>query len=106
MDFAALLGRTDRSVVDHLGGPVTYVPSAGDPVEVSGIFDAAYQRVDVGEAGVVSSSPAVFLMLEDLPSDPEEDPDPRVVVSGFSYKVTEPQKDGAGGVLLLLQRWG
>jgi hypothetical protein len=51
----------------------------------------------------VSSGPTVFLRLEDLPSDPEDD-DATITVSGVDYRITEPQKDGQGGVLLNLHR--
>lgn len=103
MSFSALLAAADRAALQHLGGPVRYAPSAGAPVDVSGIFDAAYVRVDAGQAGVVSSGPAVFLRLSDLPTDPEED-EPTITVDGATFRVREPQKDGLGGVLLLLHR--
>lgn len=102
MTFPALLAAADRAALQHLGGPVRYTPSAGAPVDVRGIFDAAYVRADAGQAGVVSSGPAVFLLVADLPSDPGTDLAATVTVDGATYKIREPQKDGLGGVLLQL----
>lgn len=106
MDFAAHLAAADRVALQHLGGTVGYMPRAGagigQVVNVPGIFDAAYVRADIGEVGVASSTPAVFLRLSDLPSDPEVD-DPLITVDGVRYGVLEPKKDGLGGVVLMLR---
>jgi hypothetical protein len=101
MGFPALLASSDRAVLQHLGGTVVYAPSDGEPVEVPGIFDAAWVRVDAGQAGVISSGPAVFLRLADLPLDPETD-EPRIEVDGKMSRVREVHKDGQGGVILEL----
>jgi hypothetical protein len=50
----------------------------------------------------MSAGPAVFLTLSDLPSDPGADPDAVVTVDGVRYTTREVQKDGMGGVVLLL----
>jgi len=104
MGFPALLASSDRAVLQHLGGTVVYAPSDGEPVEVPGIFDAAWVRVDAGEAGVTSVGPAVFLRLSDLPSDPEDDAGARVTAGGTTYRIREAQRDGQGGVVLHLHR--
>lgn len=93
----------DITVRDILGGDITYTPGAGSAVSVRGIFDAAYVRVDIGQAGVSSAGPAVFLRVEDLPTDPETD-SATVTVGAVEYEIRECQKDGQGGVLLLLHR--
>lgn len=104
MSFATLLAASDGAVLQHLGGPVTYAPSVGAAVAVTGIFDAAYVPVSAGgQVSVSSSGPAVFLRLADLPSDPAED-EPTITVDARTYRVTEVQKDGVGNVLLLLHR--
>lgn len=103
MAFPALLALADRATLQHLGGVVRYTPGTGAAVDVRGVFDAAYVKVDAGHAGVSSSGPAVFLRLEDLPSDPEDDA-PGITVDGVGYVVREVQKDGLGGVLLHLHR--
>lgn len=101
MGFADLLAVADRAVLKHLGGSVTYQPEGGVAVPVEGVFDAAYVKVDVGQAGVSSAGPAVFALLADLPTDPEED-EPVITVDGVGYTVREVKKDGQGGVHLLL----
>lgn len=104
MAFPALLAVADRAVRQHLGGAVVYTAGAaagGGVATVDGVFDSVYVRQVAGQPGVVSTGPAVFLRLEDLPSDPETD-QPTITVDGRSYSVREPHKDGIGGVLLLL----
>lgn len=104
MDFTAHIQRVDASVTGGpLGGPVTYTPGVGAAVDVRGVFDALYVKVDAGNTGVSSSGPAVFLRLSDLPSDPSDDVAARVTVAGTQYKVREAEPDGIGGVHLLLQ---
>lgn len=103
MAFADLLAVADRATLNVLGDdPVTYTPGAGGAVEVDGIFDAAYQLADAGQPGVSSSGPAVFLRLEDLPTDPETDTAATVTVGGQLYTQAEVKKDGKGGVLIRL----
>lgn len=102
MRFAELLAAGDRAVRQQLGGPVTYTPSVGSPVPVTGIFDKAYVRVDAGEPGISSFGPAVFLTLADLPSDPSVDLTATVTIGGDTYLPHERQPDGLGGILLLL----
>jgi len=103
MTFSALLERADVAVRGILGGTVNYAPSVGIAVDVTGIFDAVYVKVDAGEAGVSSTGPAVFLRLEDLPSDPTTDA-ATVTVAGIAYSIREAEPDGQGGVLLLLHK--
>ncbi|MFH0750670.1 MAG: hypothetical protein V2B17_02425 [Chloroflexota bacterium] len=101
MAFDTLLASADRAALNHLGGPVSYTTGAGAMVEVVGIFDAAFVLVDAGQADVSSCSPAVFLLLSDLPSDPTEDA-ASVEIDGTAYSVREARPDGKGGVVLLL----
>ena len=82
---------------------ISYAPSVGAPVVVSGVFDASYVRVDLG-TGVSSVSPAVFLRLSELPSNPETDEGATVTVAGVAYVAHEVQPDSVGGVLLLLHK--
>lgn len=102
MAFTDLIALTDRQVRELLGGLVTYTPGVGVPVEIRGVFDKAYIRVEGGQAGVSSSSPAVFLKVADLPSDATTDTAARITVSGTQYKIWEAKPDGLGGILLLL----
>lgn len=103
MDFAAHLAQADVAVVNRLGGVVRYTSSGLSAVEVQGVFDSAYVKVEAGQAGVSSTGPAVFLRLADLPSDPSDD-EPTVEFAGVEYSVREAMPDGLGGVVLLLHR--
>jgi hypothetical protein len=103
MTFRALLARADSIAKEHLGEPLQYEAASGLTVVVRGVFDAAYVRVDAGLAGVSTCGPAVFLRLEELPADPEID-EPKLTINAAEYRVREVQKDGLGGVLLLLHR--
>jgi hypothetical protein len=102
MTFSDLLATADRVTLDILGDSVTYAPTTGAAVVVTGIFDSAYVRVDAGHAGVSSTGPAVFLLLADLPSDPAEDA-ATITVESVQYEIREVQKS-QGAVLLFLHR--
>jgi hypothetical protein len=103
VSFSELLAAADRAILTPLGSAIGYTPDGAAPVSVIGIFDSAFVRVAAGEAGVASSGPAVFFLLNDLPVDPEDD-DPVLSISGVDYVVTEVNKDGVGGVILHLHR--
>lgn len=102
--FAALVELIDRSVLDVLGGEaVVYQPADDDPVEVTGVFDARYVLAKGDpEAGVETLGPAVFLRLDDLPTDPELD-DPILIIRALEYRVIERRTDGIGGIVLALR---
>lgn len=103
-DFADLVAEMDRTAQADLGGvSVIYQPESGDPVMVSGIYDAMYVLAKGdAEAGVETLGPAVFLRLEDLPVDPEQD-DPIITIGGAVYRVTERRPDDLGGIVLALR---
>lgn len=105
MTFAEMVAAADRAALIALGGvTVMYAPAVGDPVLVTGMFDAEYVLAKGSpEAGVGVTGPAVFLRLEDLPLDPEDD-EPTLTIGGVDYTmVGPPQPDGMGGVLLVLR---
>lgn len=103
MGFTDLLANTDRVVRAALGdATIVYTPTVGDPVTVSGIFDATYQHVDAGQVGASGSGPAVFLRLSDLPSDPCDDLAATVTIAGTGYTIFEAKPDGQGAVLIRL----
>lgn len=104
MAFADLIALADRAAQDHLGGvSVVYAPEVGAPVTVVGIFDENYFYADPGQAGVETITPAVFLRLEDLPTDPGED-NPTITIAGQDYTVRQRPTDGIGGAVRLLLR--
>lgn len=111
MAWEDLLATADRAVATQLGRPIIYAPAVGDPVTVTGVYDDAYVTAPPGIADVATSSPAVFLVLADLPVDPLAD-DPRITVpangiapAAGTFEVLETKPDSAGaGVLLVLRR--
>jgi hypothetical protein len=104
VSFTTLLAAADSAVRTGLGGAVTYTPTVGDAVEVDGVFDEVYVRVDAMTPGISSTGPAVFLTLADLPSSPVTDLTATVTIGGTTYLPHTTQPDGQGGVLLLLHR--
>lgn len=102
--FGDLMAMVDRAVQVNLGGAsIVYRPSGGSPVPVIGVFDAQFVLAKGdAEAGVETLGPAVFLRLEDLPTDPEDD-EPTLMINGVNYRVIERRPDGIGGVVLALR---
>lgn len=109
MSFSALVAAADRAAQSALGGEtVTYTPTVGAPppaaVQVTGIFDEQYVLAKgSAEAAVETLGPAVFLRLEDLPTDPRDD-EPTLTIRGVVYRVRERPTDGMGGIVLGLRR--
>jgi hypothetical protein len=102
MAFADLVATVDRATRDHLGGvDVVYAPAVGDPVTVEGLFDENFVLIDDSEAGVEQTGPAVFLRLDELPTDPAVD-DPILTIEGKVYKVRGRRRDSLRGIRLLL----
>jgi hypothetical protein len=105
--FADALTAADIAVRGQLGeAALTYTPTVGSPVSVAGVFDDAYVLAAAGPGvvGVASTSPAVFLTLADLPSDPTTDLTATVTRGAKVYEIHEPKPDGLGGILLLLHQ--
>ncbi len=96
------MAAVDRVVTGRTGDPVIYTPGSGPAVEVVGVFDANFVKLDEGTAGMASQWPVVWLILADLPSDPTEDIQATVTIDGVEYRFHEIQPDGLGSVRLLL----
>lgn len=107
MAYADLVAAADRAAQTNLGGvSVTYAPAVGAPVVVQGLFDERFVVVPAdANLGVEQIAPAVFLRVSDLPADPDVD-DPTLTIAGRTYSVRERQRDGMGGIRLLLLRTG
>lgn len=106
MNMKGELELMDRQITDHLTGGETVIYRSGNLVEVElrSIFDNSFEMAPAGDVGVISSGPAVFARLSDLPSDPETDHNAIVFVNGVGYKINEPHKDGQGAIVLLLHQ--
>lgn len=105
MAFADLVAEMAAAQLDEFGELVTYTPAAGGPAaaQVTGIFDQGFVLVKgTAEAGVESIGPAIFLLLADLPTDPEDD-DPILTIRAADYRVIERIPDGMGGIVLVLR---
>lgn len=105
MAFSDQVSQTDRATLAAFGVPVTYTPAGGNPpaVPVTGIFDALFVLVKgSAQAGAEATAPAVFLLLADLPTDPEVD-DPTITIGSVTYDVVGRHPDGMGGIVLELR---
>ncbi len=103
MGFQDRITDIDRAVQGNLGGEsIVYRPRNGSPVSVPAMFDLLHADVSLGNAGVETEAPSVFVLLADLPTVPEND-DPIVTVRGQDYRVHSRQEDPTGrGVRLFL----
>lgn len=104
MAWSDVVQEMDAAVVAAFGEPaITYTTGQGLTAPLPGVFHAAYVRVEAGEAGIASTSPAVFCRTRDLPVDPNDD-DPTITVRGVAYRVIEIKPDGQGGTWLVVQQ--
>jgi hypothetical protein len=106
MAFRDTLAAVDAAVGGQLGEPIVYTPGVGSPVTVQGIHDRGYLVADgsgLGDAGVMTSRPAVSLMRADLPSDPKTDTAARLTIRAEVFKVWKVENDGQGRLVLVLQ---
>jgi hypothetical protein len=102
MSFTGLLATADRAILGLLGGVVRYSPTTGPAVTIKGIFDCAYLKVALGQAGISSEGPVVWFRESDLPSDPEVDLEAEITIGETVFTIRETHKDGQGGVLIFL----
>jgi len=89
--------------VNEFAEPWTLTPPEGEPIQVNGIFDAAYQPSDPeSSASVMGYGPALHVAESALPELPY---DWRAVraKNGKAYTVVEPKPDGQGMVVLRLR---
>jgi hypothetical protein len=101
LDTQAIIGIADEACL-AIWGELTQYTVGGVTHDVTGVFEAAYVRVQAGSPGVQSQGPAVFYQLALLPSDPQEFEPTQIVIRGIAYKVIEVKRDGQTGVLLHL----
>lgn len=106
MDFLDQIARVDRAVQDRLGGvTVVFRPDHEDSIEIVGMFDEQYLLAEEGHPGVESVAPVLFVRLEDLLVELDDD-EPTVEIDEKTYRVVERKPDGVGGVRLRLHRVG
>lgn len=86
------------------GVDTQYSHNGAPAVSIRGIFDAAHVAVDPETGAPISSSePVVGYKVAELPGDPIYGVD-TVKIKGVDYRVVDDQKDGQGGVNLILKR--
>jgi hypothetical protein len=110
MAFADLVASADRAALASLGGePVVYAAEFCEPVTITGIFESNFPLLTpYGFAGTERLGPSVFLLLADLPTNPntgvapdKSDPDlddATLTIRGHTYKIRERERDGLGGI--------
>lgn len=100
----ALIEAADRACIAALGTTsITYTSSDNQTVVVDGLFQASTVPINAGEAGATSTGPWIFVRLEDLSSDPDND-GPTITVGSQDYTVAKSDKDGLGGVKIHLHK--
>lgn len=115
--FAEFEALVNRETVAHLSNAVATF-AGGE--QVSGIFDDAHARGDVGMLAMADSRPTFTLLTADIPLavrnwfalyvNPDlsnEEPDAvdlRLVLRGVTYRVTEHEPDGTGMSTLVLKQ--
>lgn len=84
---------------------LTYTPAVGAPFALKGIFDAAYQQVELLDGAPVQTiQPKLGVRLKDFPPGfPPKEGD-RCTINGTNYRVSEFQTDGEAGAALMLHK--
>lgn len=103
MDWEKAKDDIIKAGIAAFGESVEYHAQLRLPVEIRGIFDAAFVPVDPQSGVSVGSSvPMIDIRLADLPTSPS--PGDRVLVRGDFYRVVTFQPDGQGAAKLLLHK--
>ena len=91
-------------VANSWAEPVTFRPSNGGSFPVRGVFDRAYQSVDVTGGGetVTSVHPCIQVRLSELPQPPVQGDLWDVPSVALSFITREVRPDGHGWAHLLL----
>lgn len=89
---------------NHFAYPAIYRPSAGEPVNISVIYDNRYTEVEFQEAAVQSRQITVLTRETGLPVNYARDPGARLTVFSWTFTILIVKPDGAGVVELVLHR--
>lgn len=84
---------------------LTYTPAVGAPFTLKGIFDAAYQQVELLDgAAVQTTQPKLGVRLRDFPTGfPPKEGD-RCTINSTLYRVASIEPDGEAGAALMLHK--
>jgi hypothetical protein len=97
MSWSTATGALNAACLATFGRGVTYYPSVGDAVTITGIVDTG-ARLEESAPGTYV---VLFIRLVDLPHPPARADE--VEIDGATYKVFEVEADAAGGVKLALR---
>lgn len=87
---------------DDFGVSATYTPDGGVATTITGIFDDAYEAIEVGGfVPVASTAPAFHCKTSDVSAAAEGD---ALTVSGTDYIVRVVMNDGTGVTMLQLEK--
>lgn len=95
-----------KPCIESFGKPVIYQHQSGQTVEIKAVFDEVTLQhdpmsgMDAGGSGVMASRTVIGGSLADFAIEP--DMGDKVTFNGSDYYVQEVQKDGQGGVHLVL----
>ncbi len=97
MSWDAAVGALNAACLATFGREVTFRPSAGAPIVITGILETG-ARLEENSPGTYA---LLFIRAAELPAPPARGDE--VEVAGASYKVFEIEADAAGGVKLALR---
>jgi len=105
----AVESAADRAIFvspDDFGVTASYTQNEGTPVPINGIFDRSFLAIETGDGSVTGVSVTFTCRADDL--EPllygRARQGDRVTVDGENWTVVEPQSDGTGMVVLILQK--
>jgi hypothetical protein len=86
------------------GEPAIFIPAAGTPFPINGVFDNAYSVVTMSDYGTPVSTlhPAIGVNLSDFPAAPLQGDQIIIARTGKTYVVREPRPDSHGWAFLIL----
>lgn len=101
MSWQQMTDEVMRVCTETFTSTVLYDPQASAPITIKGIFDAAYQDVEILDGAAVQTiKPRLGVRLSDLPAAPREGD--RCTINGKNYRVAEVRPDGEAGAALFL----
>lgn len=97
--FSNATGSLIKNINNFFGDEVVYTYKAGGTSTISAVFENAYVEV----LGVTSLKPILKnVQLTDLTSTPVKGDS--VTINAVAYRVVDPQLDGNGSCLLILEK--
>lgn len=101
--FDDLMPGVSTIVMTTFGEEVILYLEGREPIAAMGLFNAAYQAIDVSTGVPVSTvHPLLEVVSNDLPAKPEEGD--TVSIQGMTYLIVDVRPDGNGYLKLALQR--